>query len=226
MDMIPWQFIGSARVPGGSAELSLYARGTEFAIRVNGCELMNSRVHGSEDALAEYACARIGNRPSPHILIGGLGMGFTTAAALRRLDAESRVVVAELVPAVVEWNRKYLGELTGHPLQDSRVTVREADVALVLRTEHQVYNAILLDVDNGPEGLTRKGNDWLYTDAGIKAAFAALQPAGVLAVWSAGPDLAFTKRLSRAGFDVEEVCVRARGAAGGNRHTIWIATRR
>jgi spermidine synthase len=153
-------------------------------------------------------------------------MGFTTAAALRRLDAESRVVVAELVPAVVEWNRKYLGELTGHPLQDSRVTVREADVALVLRTEHQVYNAILLDVDNGPEGLTHKGNDWLYTDAGIKAAFAALQPAGVLAVWSAGPDLAFTRRLSRAGFEVEEIGVRARGAAGGNRHTIWIATRR
>lgn len=224
--MIPWQFIDSARVPGGSAELSLYTRGTEFAIRVNGCELMNSRVHGSEDALAEYACARIGNRPSPHILIGGLGMGFTTAAALRRLDAESRVVVAELVPAVVEWNRKYLGELTGHPLQDSRVTVREADVALVLRTEHQVYNAILLDVDNGPEGLTHKGNDWLYTDAGIKAAFAALQPAGVLAVWSAGPDLAFTRRLSRAGFEVEEIGVRARGAAGGNRHTIWVATRR
>lgn len=223
--MIPWKFVDKARVPGDSAELGLYVRGKEFSIRVNGCELMNSRIHGSEDALAEYACARIGNRPSPRILIGGLGLGFTTAAALRRLDAESRVVVAELVPAVVEWNRKFLGELTGHPLRDPRVTVREADVALVLRTEHQAYSAILLDVDNGPEGLTRKGNDWLYTDAGIKAAFAALQPAGVLAVWSAGPDMAFTRRLSRAGFEVEEIGVRARGAAGGNRHTIWIATR-
>ncbi|GFE56237.1 spermidine synthase [Geobacter sp. AOG1] len=223
--MIPWKFLDSTLVPGDSAELCLYARGTEFSIRVNGCELMNSRVHGSEDALAEFACARIGNRQSPRILIGGLGMGFTTAAALRLLDAESRVVVAELVPAVVEWNRKFLGELTGHPLQDPRVTVREADVALVLKTEHQAYSAILLDVDNGPEGLTRKGNDWLYTEAGIKAAFAALQPGGVLAVWSAGPDMTFTKRLCRAGFEVEEVSVRARGTAGGNRHTIWIATR-
>ncbi|MBT0652456.1 spermidine synthase [Geomobilimonas luticola] len=223
--MIPWEFVDRARVPGDSAELGLYARGKEFSIRVNGCELMNSRIHGSEDALAEYACARIGNRPSPRILIGGLGMGFTTAAALRLLGTESRVVVAELVPAVVEWNRKFLGELTGHPLRDPRVTVREADVALVLRTEHQAYSAILLDVDNGPEGLTRKGNDWLYTDAGLKVAFTALQPAGVLAVWSAGPDLAFTKRLCRAGFDVEEFGVRARGSAGGNRHTIWVATR-
>ena len=223
--MIPWKFLDSTQVPGSSAELCLYARGGEFSIRVNGSELMNSRVHGSEDALAEYACARIVNRPSPNILIGGLGMGFTTAAALARLDAHSRVIVAELVPAVVDWNRKYLGELTGHPLQDPRVTVRETDVALVLQTERQAYDAILLDVDNGPEGLTRKGNDWLYTEGGAKAAFAALRPAGVLAVWSAGPDMAFTKRLCRAGFSVEEVGVRARGTAGGNRHTIWIATR-
>ncbi|RII28860.1 MAG: hypothetical protein CXR31_03025 [Geobacter sp.] len=223
--MIPWKFLDSTRVPGSSAELSLYARGGEFSIRVNGSELMNSRVHGSEDALAEYACARIVNRPSPCILIGGLGMGFTTAAALARLDTQSRVVVAELVPAVVDWNRKFLGELTGHPLRDSRVTVRETDVALILRTERQAYDAILLDVDNGPEGLTRKGNDWLYTEGGVKAAFAALHPSGVLAVWSAGPDMAFTKRLCRVGFNVEEVAVRARGTAGGNRHTIWIATR-
>ena len=153
-------------------------------------------------------------------------MGFTTAAALRLLDVDSRVVVAELVPKVVEWNRKFLGELTGHPLQDPRVTVRGADVALILRSEHQAYNAILLDVDNGPEGFTRKGNDWLYTEAGAKAAFAALHPAGVLAVWSAGPDMAFAKRLCRVGFEVEELNVRARGPAGGSRHTIWIAARR
>ncbi len=223
--MIPWKFLDSAQVPGGSGELHLYARGGEFSIRVNGRELMNSRVHGSEDALAEFACARIGTRPSPRILIGGLGMGFTTAAALHRLDAESRVVVAELVPKVTEWNRKFLGELTGHPLQDPRVTVRETDVALILQTEHQAYNAILLDVDNGPEGFTRKGNDWLYSEAGAKTAFAALQPAGVLAVWSAGPDMAFAKRLCRVGFEVEEFSVRARGPAGGNRHTIWVAAR-
>jgi spermidine synthase len=223
--MIPWKFLDSAQVPGGSAEMRLYDRGGEFSIRVNGCELMNSRVHGSEDALAGFACARIGSRSSPRILIGGLGMGFTIAAALHRLDSESRVEVAELVPKVVEWNRKFLGELNGHPLQDPRVTVREADVALILRTEHQAYNAILLDVDNGPEGLTRKGNDWLYSEAGARSAFAALKPAGVLAVWSAGPDLAFARRLRRVGFEVEEFSVRARGPAGGNRHTIWIASR-
>ena len=223
--MIPWKFLDSARVPGGSAELCLFARGGEFSIRVNGCELMNSRVHGSEDALADLACARIGNRPAPRILIGGLGMGFTTAAALHRLDVESRVVVAELVPQVVEWNRKFFGELTGNPLHDPRVTVREADVALILQSELQAYNAILLDVDNGPEGLTRKSNSWLYTEAGAKAAFAALQPAGVLAVWSAGPDMAFARRLRRVGFAMEQISVRARGPAGGNRHTIWIAVR-
>lgn len=223
--MIPWKFLDSARVPGGSVELCLFARGGEFSIRVNGCELMNSRVHGSEDALADLACARIGSRPAPRILIGGLGMGFTTAAALHRLDVESRVVVAELVPKVVEWNRKFFGELTGHPLQDPRVTVREADVALILQSEHQAYNAILLDVDNGPEGFTQKDNNWLYTEAGIKAAVAALKPAGVLAVWSAGPDMAFARRLRRVGFEVEELNVRARGPAGGNRHMIWIAAR-
>jgi spermidine synthase len=222
--MIPWKFLDSARVPGGG-ELCLFARSGEFSIRVNGCELMNSRVHGSEDALAELACARIGSRPAPRILIGGLGMGFTTAAALHRLDFEGRLVVAELMPKVVEWNHEFFGKLTGHPLQDPRVTVREADVALILQTEHQAYNAILLDVDNGPEGFTRKGNDWLYTKAGVKSAFAALRPAGVLAVWSAGPDMAFARRLRRGGFEVEELSLRAGGPAGGNRHTIWIAAR-
>jgi spermidine synthase len=223
--MIPWKFLDSVQVPGGSARMALYARGNEYSIRVNGRELMNSRVHGSEDALAGFACARIDSRPSPRILIGGLGMGFTTAAALQRLDAEGRVLVAELVPKVVEWNLKFLGELSGHPLQDPRVTVQETDVALILKSEHQAFNAILLDVDNGPEALTRTGNNWLYTEAGVKAAFAALRPAGVLAVWSAGPDPAFARLLRRVGFQVEEINVRARGLAGGARHTIWIAAR-
>jgi spermidine synthase len=223
--MIPWKLLDTAPVPGSRTELCLFQRGGEFSIRIGGAELMNSRVHGSEDALAELACARIGSRPSPRILIGGLGMGFTVAAALLRLDADSRVDVAELVPAVVGWNRKFLGELNGQPLEDTRVTARETDVALILQNEHAAYDAILLDVDNGPEGFTRRGNDRLYSEAGIEAAHAALRPAGVLAVWSAGPDPAFTRRLFRGGFDVEEIPVRARGAAGGNRHTIWIASR-
>ncbi len=223
--MIPWELIETAQVPGTGGELSLYKRGEEFSIRVERCELMNSRVYSSEDALAELACARIADRPNPRALIGGLGMGYTLATALRRLGTEARVVVAELVPAVVEWNRGPLSVLAGHPLEDDRVTVREVDIAMILREERRAYDAILLDVDNGPQGLTRPGNDWLYTRAGLDAAFAALLPGGVLAVWSAGPDRAFAQRLRQAGFDVDEVPVRARGPRGGARHTIWLAGR-
>ena len=223
--MIPWEFIDSARVPGKGGELCLYRRGGEFSIRVDDNELMNSRVHGSEDALAEFACAKIAGRSCPSVLIGGLGMGYTMAAALKRLDANARVVVAELVPAVVEWNRGPLSALAGHPLEDGRVIVRETDVAAMLKAVKKEYDAVMLDVDNGPQGLTRQDNDWLYSRAGLDAAFAELRHGGVLAVWSAGPDRAFTKLLSLAGFKVEEVRVRARGARGGARHTIWIAGR-
>jgi spermidine synthase len=221
--MIPWKLLDSAKVPGSGEELRLYNRDKEFSIRVNGCELMNSRAHGSEDALAELACAKIADRQHPHVLIGGLGMGYTTAAALRHLKAGSNIVVAELVPAVVEWNRGPLAELAGAPLQDPRVTVREADIAVILRSERRAYDAILLDVDNGPAGLTRKCNDWLYSEAGLASAHSALKPAGVYAVWSAAPDNAFTNRLSRAGFEVSVVNVRSRGSGRGGRHTIWLA---
>ena len=223
--MIPWELLDSAPVPGNGGELRLYKRGAEFSIRVNGRELMNSRVHGSEDALAELACAKVAKRPRPRILIGGLGMGYTLAAALHRLGADGRVIVAELVPAVVAWNKGPLADLAGHPLQDRRVTVREVDVAQILRVENQAYDAVLLDVDNGPQGLTQEGNDWLYAPAGLDAAFAALHPKGVLAVWSAVPNRVFAQRLRRVGFDVDEVPVRARGPRGGERRTIWIAAR-
>jgi len=223
--MIPWELIDSALVPGNPGELRLYRRDREFSIRVAGVELMNSRVHGSEEALAELACARIAHRTRPHILIGGLGMGYTMAAALKRLGPESWVDVAELVPQVVEWNRGPLAELTGHALQDKRVRVFETDVGKILLEEHQIYDAILLDVDNGPTGLTRKGNDWLYSSEGIDTAFAALLPGGVLAVWSAGADRAFSRRLRQSGFEVDEVNVRARGNRKGRRHTIWLAMR-
>ena len=223
--MIPWELIDSALVPGNAGELRLYRRDGEFSIRVAGVELMNSRVHGSEEALAELACARIAHRARAHILIGGLGMGYTMKAALKRLGSESRIVVAELVPKVVEWNRGPLAELTGHALQDKRVRVFETDVGKILLEEHQIYDAILLDVDNGPSGLTRKGNDWLYSSAGLDAAFEALRPGGVLAVWSAGADRAFSRRLRQSGFEVEEVNVRARGNRKGRRHTIWLGMR-
>jgi spermidine synthase len=224
--MVPWELLDTSPVPGSKAELRLYKRGEEFSIRLDRCELMNSRVHGSEEALAELACARVADRSRPRVLIGGLGMGFTTAAALRCLRADGQLVVAELVPAVVKWNRGPLADLAGRPLENERVTVREVDVAAILRAEQGAFDAILLDVDNGPEGLTRKGNDWLYSRAGLAAEFAALRPAGVLTVWSASPNPAFTERLGEAGFEVEEIPVRSRGPRKGSRHTIWLAGRR
>jgi len=223
--MIPWEFLGSAQVPGNGGKLSLYKRGGEFSIRVDGCELMNSRAHGSEDALAELTCASIADRPRPRVLIGGLGMGYTLAAALRLLGPGALVVMAELVPEVVKWNQGPLAGLTGHPLQDNRVNIRTIDVGQIIQTEHKAYDAILLDVDNGPEGLARKGNDWLYSRAGLNAAFAALRTSGVLAVWSAVPNRNFVRLLRQTGFKVDEHLVRARCSSGGGQHTIWIAER-
>ena len=224
--MIPWILLDSTQVPGNGGELRLYQRGDDFSIRIVGLggELMNSRVHGSEEALAELTCARLVDCSNARLLIGGLGMGFTLAAALRHIGDQAQVVVAELVPAVVAWNKGPLGEHAGHPLQDPRVIVREGDVARILKTGQQAYDAILLDVDNGPEGLTHKNNDWLYSEDGLAAAYKTLRPQGVLAVWSAGPANDFLQRLRKAGFDVDEVRVRAHGKKGA-RHIIWFARR-
>jgi len=223
--VIPWILLDTAEVPGDGGELRLLQRGAEFSIRLGRNELMNSRIHGSEEALAKIACARIGARARPRILIGGLGMGFTLRAALGVLGAEARVVVAELVPAVVAWNRGPLAGVSDYSLADARVSIRQADVASLIRSERSAYDAILLDVDNGPEALTRQGNDRLYDLAGLRAAQAALCPGGVLAVWSAGPDRNFTRRLRKVGFEVDEVRVRARATGGGAHHLVWIAGR-
>jgi spermidine synthase len=205
--------------------MKLYQRAFEFSISVKNEELMNSRMHGSEDALAELVCKRLTDRKNTRILIGGLGMGFTLGAALAHLGDHAEVVVAELVPAVVQWNRTHLAELAGRPLDDPRVTVRESDVAFVIKEQAEAYEAILLDVDNGPDGLTQAGNDRLYTHGGLAAAKAALKPGGILAVWSAEPDQSFSKRLMGSGFKMEEVTVRARGTKG-RRHTIWLAEKK
>ena len=223
--MIPWECLGSAQVPGNGGKLSLYRRGGEFSIRIDGCELMNSRAHGSEDALAELACASIADHTRPRVLIGGLGMGYTLAAALRLLESGALVVMAELVPEVVKWNQGPLAHLAGRPLQDNRVNIRIIDVGQIIQTEHRAYDAILLDVDNGPEGLARKGNDWLYSRAGLNAALAALRASGVLAVWSAVPNRDFAQLLRQTGFKVDKHRVRARCSSGGGQHTIWIAER-
>jgi len=220
--MNPWVLLDEVDVPGDGGAMKLYQRAFEFSISVKNEELMNSRMHGSEDALAELACERLAGRQHPRVLIGGLGMGFTLRAALDHLGEQSEVVVAELVPAVVQWNRTHLAELAGRPLEDARTTVRESDVGLVIKETAGAYDAILLDVDNGPDALTHAGNDRLYTHGGIAAAKNALTPGGFLGVWSAEPDKSFTKRLRGSGFKVEEITVRARGTKG-RRHTIWLA---
>lgn len=222
--MKPWTLLDSAQVPGNGGELQFYQRGDEFSIRIVGRgELMNSRVHGSEDALAELAHARM-VCPKPKVLIGGLGMGFTLAAALHHFDEQAQIEVAELVPAVVDWNRGPLGALAGYPVKDSRVTVYEGDVARAINSSQQTYDAILLDVDNGPEGLTHSDNDWLYSVDGLSAAYEALRPQGLLAVWSAGPAQDFMQKLLKAGFEAEEQRVRAHGSKGA-RHVIYFAKR-
>jgi spermidine synthase len=223
--MNPWKLLDKAQIPGNGGELHLYQREAEFSISIaGGGVLMSTWAHGSEDALAELACCKIAGRPRPRVLIGGLGMGFTLAAALRRLGTDAEVEVAELVPAVVAWNRGALGEYAGHPLQDARARVREGDVAKILKAARQAYDAILLDVDNGPEGLTRKKNDWLYTTDGLTASYTALRPEGVLAVWSAGPDRDFTARLQKVGFEVKQAREWEQDNKGAL-HTIWLAER-
>lgn len=221
--MIPWSLLDTAAVPGGG-ELRLMRRGAEFSIRLDGNELMNSRLSGSEQALARLACERIKSRTAPTVLIGGLGMGFTLRAAQAELGAQARIVVAELVPEVVAWARGPMAEVFGGSLSDPRVSIRETDVSGLIRSGGSAFDAILLDVDNGPEGLTRKTNDALYDAKGLSAAHAALKPGGVLAVWSSGPDADFVRRLRKAGFGVDEIGARANKTRGA-RYVIWLATR-
>jgi spermidine synthase len=223
--MIPRELIDTADVPGGD-QLRLFRRGADHMIVLDRNELMNSRMSGSEAALAEMTCARLAGRRSPQLLIGGYGMGFTLRAALAALGRDATVVVVELVPAILRWARGPMAALTAGCLDDPRVRLIEGDVAAEIGAGRAAYDAILLDVDNGPDGLTRLGNDGLYSLAGLAAARAALRPGGILAIWSAAPDKAFARRLGGAGFAVEEVAVRARANGKGPRHVIWFATRR
>jgi spermidine synthase len=217
--------VDTASIPGEDAELGLYQHGTDYFIKiVGGQDLMNTRAHASEDALAVIACQSLQTKPRARVLIGGLGMGFTLAAALKILAADAEVVVAEIVPGVVEWNRGVLGSFAGRPLDDARTQLHTLDVTVLLEKERRGFDAVVLDVDNGPDGLTRASNEWLYSKAGLAVLLRALRPGGTLAIWSAGPDRAFTKRLRAAGFLVEEVPVRAH-AGKGSRHLIWMARR-
>lgn len=223
--MIPWVLLDTATVPGDGGELRLMRRGDEYAIMVGPIALMNSRLSGSEEALATLVAARLADRPAPCILIGGLGMGFTLRAALAVLPEKAQVVVSELVPAVADWARGPMSPLFGDSLADRRVQILVGDVADHIAAGQGAYDAILLDVDNGPEGLTRQGNDGLYQVAGLARSRAALRSGGVLAVWSSHPSPRFTQRLRAAGFQAEEVPTAARRTGRGGRHMIWLATR-
>jgi spermidine synthase len=220
--VIPRELIGTAEVPGGPP-LRLIRHGRDFIIMLDRNELMSSRMSGSEVALGQMTCQRL-KAKSPRLLIGGYGMGFTLRAVLADVGEGARVDVAELVPGIIEWARGPLAELTDGCLDDPRVTLELADVGAVMGSNPSSYDAIMLDVDTGPDGLPREGNDGLYTARGLDRARRALRPGGVLAVWSAGPDPAFTKRLKLAGFAVDEVRTRARENGKGPMHTIWFAT--
>ena len=219
-----WTLLGEAPIPGTDQSLNLYQGKDDFFIKISGGgELMSTRKHGSEDALGSVPCKRLRHPAAARVLIGGLGMGFTLAAALKVLGPQAEVTVAELIPEVVDWNRGPLGERSGRPLDDPRTRVHVGDVAKLLRGKKACFDVIALDVDNGPEGLTRSTNDWLYSEPGIFAAQNALGPAGILAYWSASLDHAFHDRLRRCGFLVEEIMVYAHGNKGA-RHTLWLAS--
>ncbi len=220
--MIPLEQLDTAQVPGGE-ELRLVRRGDDFMIVLDRNELMNSRMSGSEEALATMTAERLKGREGQHWLVGGYGMGFTLRAALAVLGPDARLTVAELVPKIIDWARGPMAGLTAGCLDDPRVTLLHSDVALQIAKGRNAYDAILLDVDNGPDGLVRADNDRLYSREGLAAAKAALRPGGVLAIWSAAKDTVFANRLRRAGFTVEEVQVRARSNGKGAKHTIWFA---
>ncbi len=223
--VLPWKLIDTTDVPDGNVPLRLMQRGKEFTIKLGQNELMSSRLYGSEEALATLTCFRLKDIKAPKLLIGGYGMGFTLRAALKVLGPKAKATVVELLPAIVAWARGPMAELTGDSLRDPRVSIVEGDVVKAIKSARDAYDAILLDVDNGPEGLTRKSNDALYDLSGLHASMAALRPGGVLAVWSSFPHPKFTTLLRKAGFTTEEIAIRAAGTRGGARHVIWLATR-
>jgi len=223
--MIPLEHLDTAQVPGGE-ELRLMRRGKDHMIVLDRNELMNSRMSGSEETLANWTAERLEGRAKQSWLIGGYGMGFTLRAAQKVLGTDARLVVAEIVPKIVEWAKGPMADLTGDCLKDPRLDLVHKDVALMIAAAKGTYDAILLDVDNGPDGLVRAENNRLYTREGLQTARAALKPGGVLSIWSAGQDPVFASRLRKSGFTVEEKIVRARSNGKGPRHVIWFARKR
>ena len=221
--MIPRVLLGTAQVPGGE-ELRLFSHGRDFMIVLGGNELMSTRLRFSEETLATMTLERLDNATSPHVLVGGYGMGFTLRAALAKVGPDARFTVAELLPEIIEWARGPMAEVAAGCLSDPRVRLRMGDVAEAILLAPEPLDAILLDVDNGPDGLVREDNNLLYRKAGLHNARKALRPGGILAVWSAWKEPKFAQRLREVGFEVEEVEVRARSNGKGPRHVIWFAT--
>ncbi|PWQ97855.1 hypothetical protein [Leucothrix pacifica] len=224
--MIPWTLLGEAAIPNDGGVLRLTQRGDEFSIHLKGArgELMNSRVRCSERALADLGCAHIKQLENASVLVGGLGMGFTLEAALLATKASTQVTVAELVPDVIEWNKGDLGECAGRPLDNSRTVVYQGDVSALFKRKKQAYHAVLLDVDNGPEGFTHADNDSLYSLGSLRAIRETLYPSGMLAIWSAWNDPKFSAQLKKAGYKVRTQMVRAHKGKG-SRHTIYLAAK-
>lgn len=216
--------IGVAHVPEG-VEMRLLQHGEDFTIVLEDTELMSTLASASEEALATMTCARLTGIDAPHLLIGGYGMGFTLRAALAALPADASVTVSEIVPEIIEWALGPMHAFTAECLADPRVTLVEDDVAMLIAAAREGYDAILLDVDNGPEGLTRRINDHLYSDRGLQAAMRALRPGGVLAIWSATPDSVFAARLEEAGFDVSEAAIGSKHSGSSYDHLVWFARR-
>ena len=222
--MKPWELIDTTQVPGSETELRLMRHDRDFYFRLGQTELMSSRVHGSEEVLAEAAIEAAKPGPKARVLVGGLGMGYTLARVLEHIGPQAKAIVYELVPAVIEWNRTHLADLAGRPLDDPRVELIEGDVVPAIRNAQDAFDVILLDVDNGPEGLTHEDNERLYSRPGLAAARRALRPGGILAVWSTHLEESFTKRLRGVGFSVDIRRVKAR-ITKGPRRTIWLAKR-
>jgi spermidine synthase len=218
-----WKQLGTAPIPDSDKSLMLFQDKDDFYIKISGgIELMNTRKHGSEDALGYLPCQALKKTESLRVLIGGLGMGFTLASVLAHVGPQAVVDVAELIPEVVEWNQGPLGAISGYPLNDQRTRIHITDVGKIIRAQKACYDVIALDVDNGPDGLTKTSNDWLYTAAGLHCVRRALKPRGIVSYWSAAPDPRFNKLLKSCHFRVEEKQVYAHGKKGA-RHTIWLA---
>jgi len=223
--MKPRELIATAQIPGHTGELRCYRHDGNYEVYVDHAELMSSRVFGSEQMLAELALERLGHRRTPRVLVGGLGMGYTLARTLELVPEAAKVDVVELVPEIVQWNRELFGDLAGRPLEDRRTNLIVGDVREVLADGAGAYDCVLLDVDNGPDGLSKPSNDSIYNKVGLRSIHDALKQGGVLGVWSAGEDKAFEARLQRARFLVDQHAVRARRTKGPRR-VIWIAMRK